>query len=166
MRTHRFAFQYAIDALCKAGAWLAAICLFVLALVVFYEVFIRYTTGHSSSWIKEFSVYLMMAVGFLAAAYALQLNSHFAITFFVDRLSPTNRRRMQISTHLVGFCYALIFVVKGVDMVSFVYAIGDTSTGLLQTPLWLPASLVPISGVLLCLQFLNLCIDSFTQEHM
>ncbi|NVK57104.1 MAG: TRAP transporter small permease [Alteromonadaceae bacterium] len=164
MRTHRFAFQYAIDAVCKAGAWLAAICLLILALVVCYEVVIRYTTGHSSSWIKEFSVYLMMAVGFLAAAYALQLNSHFAITFFVDRLNPRQRRRLQITTHLVGFCYALIFVVKGIEMVNFVHSIGDTSTGLLQTPLWLPASLVPISGVVLCLQFLSLTIDHLTQE--
>ena len=81
MQLHRYSFQYTIDALCKAGAWLAALCLLVLALVVSYEVVVRYTTGVSSSWIQEFSVYLMMAVGFLAAAYALQMNSHFAITF-------------------------------------------------------------------------------------
>ncbi|WP_026377359.1 TRAP transporter small permease [Aestuariibacter salexigens] len=166
MQTHRFAFQYAIDAICRAGAVIAAICLLVLALTISYEVIIRYTTGHSTSWIKELSVYLMMTVGFLAAAYALQLKSHFAITFFVDRLDADKRRRLQITTHLVGFFYSMVFVVKGVDMVIFVHQMGDTSTGLLQTPLWLPASLVPISGTMLCLQFLSQTIDTVTQENV
>ena len=44
MQLHRYSFQYTIDALCKAGAWLAAFCLLVLALVVSYEVVVRYTT--------------------------------------------------------------------------------------------------------------------------
>ena len=43
MQLHRYSFQYTIDALCKAGAWLAALCLLVLALVVSYEVVVRYT---------------------------------------------------------------------------------------------------------------------------
>ena len=163
MQLHRYSFQYTIDALCKAGAWLAALCLLVLALVVSYEVVVRYTTGVSSSWIQEFSVYLMMAVGFLAAAYALQMNSHFSITFFVDKLSPAKRRRLTITTNAVGLCYSLMFVVKGTDMAMAMYALGDTSTGLMQTPLWLPASLVPISGVLLSLQFLSHTIDNIAQ---
>lgn len=144
---------------------MAAFCLLALALLISYEVIIRYTTGHSTSWIKEFSVYLMMTIGFLAAAYALQLNSHFSITFFVERLSPQKRRRLQITTHLVGLFYSLVFVVKGIDMVSFMYSIDDTSTGLLQTPLWIPASLVPLSGAMLSLQFLSLTIDTVCQEN-
>ena len=48
-------------------------------------------------------------------------------------------------------------------MAMAMYALGDTSTGLMQTPLWLPASLVPISGVLLSLQFLSHTIDNIAQ---
>lgn len=166
MSGHRYRFQYVIDAVCKAGAWIAALCLLFLALIVSYEVAVRYLTGQSSSWVQELSVYLMMAVGYLAAAYALQLNSHFSITFFVDRLPAQKRRRLRLTTHCVGLFYALVFLVKGVDMVLFSYAIADTSTGLLKTPLWIPACLVPISGLLLALQFLSQTIDYLHEESL
>jgi TRAP-type C4-dicarboxylate transport system permease small subunit len=78
-------------------------------------------------------------------------------------LSPAKRRRLTITTNAVGLCYSLMFVVKGTDMAMAMYALGDTSTGLMQTPLWLPASLVPISGVLLSLQFLSHTIDNIAQ---
>lgn len=165
MSSHRFAFQYAIDAICKAAAWVAAVCLLILALMVSYEVVVRYTTGQSSGWIQELSVYLMMTVGYLAAAYALQLKSHFSITFVVDRLPRHYRQMLVNTTNLSGLLYSLIFLFKGADMAHFMYQIGDTSTGLLQTPLWIPASLVPLSGLLLSLQFLSQTIDSFGGEQ-
>lgn len=165
MSSHRFAFQYTIDSICRAAAWVAAVCLLILALIVSYEVVVRYATGQSSGWIQELSVYLMMTVGYLAAAYALQLKGHFAITFVVDRLSRQHRKMLVTTTNLTGLCYSLIFLYKGADMAFYMYRIGDTSTGLLQTPLWLPASLVPISGLLLSLQFLSHTIDDLQEEQ-
>lgn len=163
MKPHKFAFQNRIDTLCEWGAIAAAACLFVLALMISYEVLVRYGFGHSTGWVQELSVYLMMASGFLAAAYALQHHSHFAITFFVDRLSAEKRRRLNMLTHSMGLLYSGIFVVQGVNMAWFSHQLNDTSTGLLEVPLWIPALLVPIGGLLLLLQFLNQFIDLMVQ---
>lgn len=144
-----------IDFSSGVGGVIAACCLMLLAFIITYEVIVRYFFGSPTAWVQEFSVYLWMAIAFLAAAYALRNDSHFAVTIFVDRLKASNRRRLRIFTHLIGLGYSVTFVIKGIEMVHFTYEMGDTSTGLIQVPLWIPGSLLPIGAVLLALQFFN-----------
>jgi C4-dicarboxylate transporter, DctQ subunit len=144
-----------IDATSDAGGIVAAVCMLAVTLIITYEVFARYLFSAPTTWVAEISIYLWMALGLLGAAYALKNNTHFAITIVVDRLSAKNRRRLKILTHTMGIAYSLVFLLKGAEMVKFSYDIKDASTGLLQFPLWIPWTLIPLSGLLLALQFIN-----------
>ncbi len=144
-----------IDSACDAGGVVAAVCLVLVTLFICYDVFMRYFFSAPTVWVQEMSIYLCIAIGYLACGYALKNDSHFSITILVDHLTPKNRRRMKIFTCLLGIAYAAVFVVKGIENTRFSYEIGDTSTGLMATPLWIPWTLVPIGGLLLGLQFFN-----------
>ena len=153
-----------IDTSADVGGVVGAVCLLLVALIVTFEVFMRYVFKAPTTWVAELSVYLCMAIGLLGAAYALKSDSHFTIDIFIDRLRPVNQRRMKILTNLMGLAYAFVFVHKGVEMVKFSYEMEDRSTGMLETPLWIPELLIPIGGLLLVLQFINKLMDEFRKQ--
>lgn len=154
-----------IDSLCVLFGAVGAICLLVTTLIVVLEVFLRYVLNSPTTWVSETSIYLTMAVGLLAAAYALKENMHISITNLTERLSAQNRRRMKILTHLMGIAYSAVFVAKGIEMVKFSYEMEDISTGLMETPLWIPNMFIPIGGLLLLLQFINKLADEISNRN-
>lgn len=144
-----------INLVSELGGSLAGALLWIIAVIVTYEVVVRYLFNTPTTWVQESSVYLWMGVGFLGAACALKHNSHFAITIFIDKLSARNRRRMQITTNTIGFAYSLVFVYQGYLQAKFAYDLDDISTGLMATPLWIPWMTIPVGGILLALQFVS-----------
>ncbi len=153
-----------IDNLCVFFGSISAAFLMFIALIVVFEVIMRYV-GKPTIWVAETSIYLTMAVGLLAAAYALKENMHFSMTFLTDRISAQNHRRLKILTHLMGIAYSTVFVVKGFEMAKFSYEFEDISTGLMETPLWIPNMVLPIGGLLLALQFLSKLSEEFTNRN-
>jgi C4-dicarboxylate transporter, DctQ subunit len=154
-----------IDRLSDAGGIIAAVCLMAVTMIITYEVFMRYIFNAPTTWVQEMSIYLCIAIGFLAAAYALKNNSHFCVTILVDRMSVKNRRRMKIFTSLLGMAYSIVFILKGYENAKFAWDIGDTSTGLLRAPLWIPWMLVPIGGLLLTLQFFSKIVEEIQNRN-
>lgn len=160
-----FLIQRIINLLSQVGGVMGAICLLVVSVIITYEAFMRYFFNAPTIWVKEISIYLCIAIGFLAAAYTLQKDSHFAITIFVDRLSRTHRRRLRIVTHLIGIIYTSALVYKGIHLVTFSYEMSDVSTSLLEVPLWIPKMLVPVGCSILTLQFVNKLIEEIAQRN-
>ena len=148
-----------IDGASTLGGMAAAACLLVVTLIITYEVVMRYVFNAPTFWVKELSIYLCMAIGFLGAAFALKNDSHFSITIIIDRLSRKNRRRMRILTNLMGMAYSVVFIYKGGEMAKFSYDIGDVSSGMMEVPLWIPWLLVPVGGTLLTFQFFKKLIE-------
>lgn len=134
---------------------MAAICLAIVTLTITFDVCMRYLFHSPTVWVQETSIYMCIAIGFLGLAYALKNDAHFSITILTDHLTPKNRSRFKIFTSFAGILYSAVFVVKGYENAKFSFDIGDVSTGLLATPLWIPWTLVPIGGLLLGLQFFN-----------
>lgn len=159
-----FIFRW-IDSISYFFGAMAAVFLMLTAVIVVLEVFLRYVFNSPTIWVAETSVYLTMAVGLLAAAHTLKLDMHFSMPHLIDRLSVRNRRRLKIVTHLMGMAYSIVFLVKGIGMVWFSYDLEDISTGLMETPLWIPNMLIPIAGLLLLLQFFNKLVEEISNRN-
>ncbi len=119
----------------------------------------RYVFNAPTTWVKEISIYLSIAIGFLGAAHCLKQGGHFSITIVVDKLKPKNRKVLKTITNIMGLLYSIVFVHKGIEMVMFSYDMEDVSSGMLEVPLWIPELLLPIGGFLLALQFMNKIIS-------
>ncbi len=62
--------------------WVAFAIFWVLAFVVFYQVFTRYFLGDPAGWTEEIARYLLVAIVFIGAAMAVRRNSHIQVDAF------------------------------------------------------------------------------------
>lgn len=67
--------------------WFVLAVFWILALVVFYQVFTRYVLNDAAGWTEEIARYLLIAVTFLGGAMAVRKNSHIQVDF-VYRFLP------------------------------------------------------------------------------
>ena len=67
--------------------WIVLTVFWILAFVVFYQVFTRYVLNDAAGWTEEIARYLLIAVTFLGGAMAVRRNTHIQVDF-VYRFLP------------------------------------------------------------------------------
>jgi len=67
--------------------WIVLAVFWILACVVFYQVFTRYILNDAAGWTEEIARYLLIAVTFLGGAMAVRRNTHIQVDF-VYRFLP------------------------------------------------------------------------------
>jgi TRAP-type C4-dicarboxylate transport system permease small subunit len=67
--------------------WIVLAVFWILAVVVFYQVFTRYVLNDAAGWTEEIARYLLIAVTFLGGAMAVRRNTHIQVDF-VYRFLP------------------------------------------------------------------------------
>ena len=67
--------------------WGTLAVFWILAVVVFYQVFTRYVLNDAAGWTEEIARYLLIAVTFLGGAMAVRRNTHIQVDF-VYRFLP------------------------------------------------------------------------------
>jgi len=74
--------------------WIVLAVFWILAVVVFYQVFTRYVLNDAAGWTEEIARYLLIAVTFLGGAMAVRRNSHIQVDFVYRLLPPAAGRVM------------------------------------------------------------------------
>ena len=110
-----------------------------LVVICFLQVVARYIFSTAFSWAEEVSIVILVWATWGGACLAVRRGSHLQILFLVDRLSPTKRNIIRLSTNML----AIIFLVY----------VGITSKTIIQsmtslTLLSLPS--VPINVMYFC----------------
>jgi TRAP-type C4-dicarboxylate transport system permease small subunit len=67
--------------------WIAFALFWVLAAIVFYQVFTRYIMDDPAGWTEEIARYFLIAVVFIGAAMSVRKNNHIQVDYFY-RLMP------------------------------------------------------------------------------
>jgi len=75
-----------------AEDWFTLAVFWVLAFVVFYQVFTRYVMNDAAGWTEEIARYLLIAITFLGGAMAVRRNTHIQVDF-VYRFLPQKAGR-------------------------------------------------------------------------
>jgi len=151
--------------LTKAGAifdrineylfWLAGILLAFAWFSDCYEVVMRYFLSRPTKWAMEASENILVWVTYLCAAWILRNDAHIKIDFVVVRL----KSRVQIIIR--SFTYALCALVclaifwYGLQVVQHQFQEHLVSPTLLALPLGPLHTIIPLSGLLLFIQFLR-----------
>jgi TRAP-type C4-dicarboxylate transport system permease small subunit len=91
--------------------WKAFGFCWVLALVIFHQIFTRYALNDSASWTEEIARYLLICTVFIGAAIGVRKNNHIQVDFLY-RIFPRPLMR-QVSTvvdslRIAFFAYACI----------------------------------------------------------
>jgi len=143
-----------IDFATRTLTVISAAIIGVLAFLVSFDAITR-TLRVPSIWVFDVSLYLLIAAGFLGSAYALRSGSHFRMVIFADMLGPAGRRWADRIAYFATFAFAVMMTWLTAGYVLDNYNAGYTSGTILDAPLWIPQSVMPIGAFVLALEALS-----------
>ena len=137
-----------------AGPLAAAAVLGMVAMVTF-EVTARSLFNAPTSWVTEFSAYLLVATVFIGAAAAHRAGYHIRVEVLLNRTSGPCRSRLEAVAAWLGTAFLCLLAWKLVAFVRSEYSSGARDWGLLSTPLWIPESPMILGAALFALALLG-----------
>jgi len=73
--------------------WVSFVLFWIMAAVVFYQVYTRYVLSDSAGWTEEIARYFLVAVVFIGASMSVRKNNHIQVDYFY-RLMPKAMARV------------------------------------------------------------------------
>ncbi len=148
------------SALDKSLEWLTAILMAALTIDVTWQVITRFILKNPSDWTEELATFLMIWVGLLGAAVALNRGAHLGIDYFVSKFKPANRLFTELFVHLsVGFFSVGVMLLGGLKLVTITMARGQISPAL-KIPMGYVYLAIPIAGFFLTYYSLEFLIET------
>lgn len=147
------------NVLSEIAGYLSAVALVLAALVMVYGVALRYFFGRPTVWQTEVSVYLLVFVTFVGAAYGLKHHAHVGVDLLVDRL-PTRPQlvlRLVTATLALGVVVAVIWTSYGTWWEALEG--GFRSPTALRAPLGIVYGILPLGMLLVALQYLAFLVE-------
>jgi C4-dicarboxylate transporter DctM subunit len=144
-------------------ARLSGVFIFIIGIIVTYEIFMRFVLKSPTVWVLEVSIYLCVASVFLSAGYAHREKAHINVDLITSRLSHRDRILIELTTSVLGIFYVLILIGKGGQQAISSLLAGEISTTVLKVPVFIPRSLVPIGGIFLLIEFLSNLLHQLSQ---
>ena len=138
----------------RVSGIVAGICILVTAVIVSYEVVLRFVFNAPTEWVNEITAYLVLVSAFLGFAPALASGKHISVDLVISKLSPKMNRFIQLMVSLLGLLFSLVFLVTSFEMTVNSYRLNMLSVSTLRIPLFLPQMSLPIGFSFLSLQFL------------
>ncbi|GGO62673.1 TRAP-type mannitol/chloroaromatic compound transport system, small permease component [Roseovarius pacificus] len=143
---------------------LSAAALFTLPLITAYDVALRYLFHAPTIWATEISIYLLQFAVFMTPGALLTSGNHLRVTFWIENRTGLTRRLAETVTALAVLPYAVILVWFGTVYTLRAFERGMLSPTLLQVPMWIVYSLIPLGGLLLVLGALVRGFELWTER--
>ncbi|MEY4317903.1 MAG: hypothetical protein RI902_1711 [Pseudomonadota bacterium] len=156
-----------INSYCKLIEGLIALALFVMVVLVFGNVVMRYAFNSGFTVSEELSRWLFVWLTFLGAVVALRDNAHLGTDMMVGKLGPMGKRIcMGLSLLAMIFCMWLLF--KG-SYDQFLVNVESTSPVLEASMGWFYASgmtFAVLSAPILLLDLYKLLSGQIDDDHL
>jgi len=144
----------ALDALYDGAAWLAALAMVGLLVMVLLSIVSRQAGFHVPGT-DAYAGYLMAASGFLALAHTLKKGEHIRVTLLLGKLTGRARKAMELWALAAASALAGLFAFYSVRLVWQSHLFHDISTGNDATPLWIPQLAMAAGTLILAIAFVD-----------
>jgi TRAP-type C4-dicarboxylate transport system permease small subunit len=155
------ALRRGLDLAYLCAGYLAAAAIAAILFLTLAQILGR-LTGHNFRGLTDYAGYLMAASAFLAFAHTLNSGGHIRIELFLS-LSGRFRSIAEKTAFGLSALIAGWLAYYSCRLVYWSYKLGDLSTGLDATPLWIPQLAMAAGSVLLALaiadQFVKLVVS-------
>jgi TRAP-type C4-dicarboxylate transport system permease small subunit len=143
----------ALGAVEKVVSSIAAVFMFLIMIIVFSDVVMRYGFNKPFSWAYDLiSLYLMAGVFFLILSEAYASHAHVSVDILQQKFPPAMIRLTEIVTCLVGISvFSLIAWLGFLRAIDSYYA-SDVMAGGIPWPMWPSIGLVPFGAGLITLR--------------
>ena len=143
-----------LDSLYDASAWLAALAMVGVLLMVLLSIAGR-QLGFNVPGTDAYAGYAMAASGFLALAHTLKRNEHIRVTLVLGRLVGRARHGLEMWALTAAVLLAGLFAFYSVRLAWVSWSIHDISTGNDATPLWIPQVTMALGTLVLLVAFVD-----------
>jgi TRAP-type C4-dicarboxylate transport system permease small subunit len=160
VRAVRYALSFRwANHLSQLTGYLSAIALILATLTTLHAVLSRYFLGQPTVWQTEFSIYLLMFVTFVGAAYGLRHHAHVGVDLIVERLPTRPQLVVRIVTAVLAI--GVVLVVAWTSGQNWWEAVeGDfRSATAWRAPLSVVYAILPLGMVLVALQYLAFVVE-------
>ena len=143
-----------IDDIGRYSAYLAAMLVVGIAVLILAEIFSRNVLNISLSFSFEFSAYFMATAIFLAAAFTMRTGGHVRVSILSSAVPPQVARLVDVVATIIGTVVAIILAYA---MISFAWKAGITgrpSGTIDETPLVIPQGIMAFGALMLALQMI------------
>ena len=143
-----------LDFLYDAAAWLAALAMIGVLLMVLLSIASRQLGFHVPGT-DAYAGYAMAAAGFLALAHTLKRNEHIRVTLLLGYLKGRAHRALELWALTAGVLLSGLFAYYSVRLAWMSHALNDMSTGNDATPLWIPQLAMAFGTLVLLVAFVD-----------
>lgn len=143
-----------LDLLYDGAAWLAALAMIGVLLMVLLSIISRQLGFHAAGT-DAYAGYSMAAAGFLALAHTLKHNEHIRVTLLLGRLKGKALHGLEMWALTVAVFLSGLFAYYSVRLAWQSRVINDISTGNDATPLWIPQIAMAVGTVILLIAFID-----------
>jgi C4-dicarboxylate transporter DctM subunit len=148
-----------IDQASTIGGGLSAAFILIMAFIVFYEIIARAFFNSPTTWVLEYSIYLLIATGFLGAGHLTRIGGHVGVDVITSRLSEKTRTALEFTTHLWSVAFTALLAGSSIFMVRQSIVQHRLSSSILETPMFITELPVAVGAVLLLLQLIRMAVD-------
>ncbi len=143
-----------LDLLYDAAAWLAALAMIGVLLMVLISIVSR-QLGFNMAGTDGYAGYSMAAAGFLALAHTLKRHEHIRVTLLAARLKGRAHHALEMWALSAAVLLAGLFAFYSVRLAWQSHVLNDISTGNDATPLWIPQLAMAVGTVVLLIAFVD-----------
>lgn len=148
------------NVLSEIAGYLSAVALVLATVIMTYGVSMRYLFGKATIWQTEVSIYLLVFVTFVGAAYGLKHHAHIGVDLLVERLPLRPQLIVRVITALLAMGVAGIVVWT--SYATWWEAVeGDFRTPTaLRAPLSVVYGILPVGMLLVIFQYLAFLFEA------
>ena len=134
----------------------------VTALIVIYEVVMRYLIKRPTTWVNDISEILLVYCTFLGAAWVLRVGGHIKVDIVVTLMRQRRQMMMGIVQDILSLFFCVVFTwITWASFWDSVVTQERTAGGLFSVPLWTVYGVIPLGAVLLSLQVIRQIVNGF-----
>lgn len=119
-----------------------------------YGVFMRYVMNSPQAWVDEIFKYFVIWGVLIGGSVALRENHHISVDILYEAFPKWLRKVVDIFANLVGISFSLFLAYYGYQLVMAKFVSQQLSIDV-GVPLWIVYLILPLSGILLGLRFVE-----------
>ncbi|MFP5253050.1 MAG: TRAP transporter small permease [Actinomycetes bacterium] len=147
------------NVLSEIAGYLSAVALLLATAAMMHGVLSRYLFGRPTVWQTEVSVYLLIFVTFVGAAYGLKHHAHVGVDLLVERLPLRAKLVTRIVTAILATVVVLVVIWTSFHTWWEAVEGGFRSPTALRAPLSVAYAILPLGMLLVLFQYLAFVIE-------
>jgi C4-dicarboxylate transporter DctQ subunit len=134
---------------------ISAILILGLTFIVGADITLRYVFLRPLGWVKEVSEYILVALGFLVAAWILKDDGHVKMDLLLTKVSPRTQTMMNLITSILSIFVVLIVTWFSLRVIIDFYRTKLVTPSVLEPQKWVLLIPIFVGSLLLAIQFIR-----------